>query len=461
MRPIGVPAPRYLQPVPEAEKPVMRSTLKKHPDTSQASEQFPATPSLGSTHRYRGGHYGYLAEAIIHMKIADQESSNDKSQERRSEHRVESANRNTVADSQNVASTSRQTAGGAVESFMASDLSELASWSEKTSTYFAEPVLALGRNAKIPRAAADKMLNDAKKYMESSLQWYGLRLDDVLTKRNDKRLEINLNYLEMRSYVVHEGAWVRAHDDRIIGKLIGKANAYMEHFLAQGKPALAPMAPLKSRNSIGVMRELLQDAPGLVIGEAHNSKSSKRVFIDNIKALKSAGVTTLYLEHVCADSHGKALSDYMAAPKGSLLPVRLHAYLDLLTRGNLPPGEKMPKHSFAELVKAAKDGGLNIIPLDTAETYATSGSIDNTRIKVLNHYAAEKIRLSKPEGKWIAFVGSAHATTYEGVPGLAQLQGVRSLIVDDFGNRSRPEVKVNVKNYAGKLNPDVTISYKI
>lgn len=151
----------------------------------------------------------------------------------------------------------------------------------------------------------------------------------------------------------------------------------------------------------------------------------------------------------------------MAAPKGGFLPARVHAYLDLLTRGNLPPGEKMPKHGFAELVKAAKDGGLNIIPLDTAETYATSGSTDNTRIKVMNHYAAEKIRLSKPEGKWIAFVGSAHATTYEGIPGLAQLQGVRSLIVDDFGTKFRPEIQVNVKNYASKINPDVTMSYRV
>ncbi|WP_276310273.1 hypothetical protein [Brenneria alni] len=60
----------------------------------------------------------------------------------------------------------------------------------------------------------------------------------------------------------------------------------------------------------------------------------------------------------------------------------------------------------------------------------------------------------------MAFVGSAHATTYEGIPGLAELHGVRSLIIDDNGKKSRPEVHTNVKNYGNKLNPDVIMSYK-
>ncbi|MFE8117981.1 TraB/GumN family protein [Brenneria goodwinii] len=77
----------------------------------------------------------------------------------------------------------------------------------------------------------------------------------------------------------------------------------------------------------------------------------------------------------------------------------------------------------------------------------------------MNYYAAEKIRLSQPEGKWLAFVGSTHATTHEGIPGFAQLHGVRSLIIDDNGNKSLPEIHTNVKSYVNKLNPDVTLSY--
>ncbi|WP_434702614.1 membrane-targeted effector domain-containing toxin [Pseudomonas sp. Z1-12] len=454
MRPIGGPAPRYQPPEPSTQASASRSTQQPQAP-SNASEEAPVAPTLGNLQRYPGGRYAHLGEAIVHMKVADP------GKKRQGEHGASAATATPVATPQNVASSSRQIAGGTVESVFCTDLAELASRSERTHTYLADPAVAYGHAAKVPHAIGHKILGDAKRYIESRLQPHGLKLDDVLTKATDKRLEINLNYLEMRDYVGREGFWVQADGDRLREKLMDKADAYLNHFLALDLPALAPLPGLKSKNSLGVMRELLQDAPGLVIGEAHSSKSSKRVVIDNIKALKAAGVTTLYLEHLCADSHGKALDDYLAAPKGSPMPARLKVYLDTLTMGNLPPNAKKPAQGFTELVQAAKEGGLNIIPLDTAETYATSEASGNTRTKVMNYYAAEKIRLSKPEGKWIAFVGSTHATTFKEVPGLAQLHGVRSLIVDDFGSKARgAEIEVNVEGYGEEINPDVVMSYK-
>lgn len=456
MRPVGGPAPRYHPPEPPAQATTSRPAQQEQAGPSDAQDEAPAAPKLGSLPRYHGGRYAHLSEAIVHMKIADQEK------ERRGDQGTSAASAKPVAGSQSVASSSRQTTGETVESVFCADLAELASRSERRHTYMADPAIAYGHAEKVPHALGQRILNDAKRHMEGRLKTYGLKLDDVLTKTSDKCLGINLNYLEMRDYVGREGYWVPEDGDRLREKLIGKADAYLNHFLALDLPALAPLPGLKNKNSIGVMRELLEDAPGLVIGEAHSSKSSKRVVIDNIKALKAAGVTTLYLEHICADSHGKALNEYLASPKGSPMPPRLKVYLDTLTMGNLPPDEKKPAQGFAELVKAAKDGGLNIIPLDTAETYATSESAGNTRAKVMNYYAAEKIRLTKPEGKWIAFVGSTHATTFKGVPGLAELHGVRSLIVDDFGSKARgAEIQVNAKNYGDEINPDVVMSYKV
>lgn len=455
MRPIGGPAPRYYPPEPPTQASGSRPAQQEQAGPSDAQDEAPAAPKLGSLPRYHGGRYAHLAEAIVHMKIAEQ------GKERRGDQGTSAASAKPVADPQNVASSSRQTTGETVKSVFCADLAELARGSEQKFTYAAQPVLALGKDAKVPRALANKLLDDAKRYLESELQPLGLKFEDVLTRATPKRLEINLNYLEMRDYVGREGNWVPPDNHQFREKLVGKANAYLNHFQALDIPALAPLPGLKSKDSIGVMRELLHDAPGLVIGEAHGSKSSKRVVIDNIKALKAAGVTTLYLEHLCADSHGKALKEYLAAPKGSPMPLRLKLYLDKLTKGNRPPDANLTQ-GYADLVKAAKDGGLNIIPLDTAETYATSLTPGNTRTKVLNYYAAEKMRLTKPEGKWIALVGSTHATTYQGVPGLAQLNGVRSLIVDDFGNKARgAEIQVNAKGYGDELNPDVVMAYKV
>lgn len=313
----------------------------------------------------------------------------------------------------------------------------------------------------MPSTAAAKILDSGKSDLKDGLAEYGLKIDDVVVSQNRSKIRINLNYLEINHYLGRaKGLWMPS--DSATAPLVSKANRYLDDFKAQDKAGLAPLDKLKSKDSLGVMSELLRDSPGLVIGEAHSSVASKRELIKNMANLKAQGVSTLYMEHICADSHGKALNEYMNAPKGSPMPARLKAYLDMQTEGNRGIGKPPSKYNFTTLLEAAKQAGLEVVALDTAKTYATSeDDFDNTRIKVMNYYAAEKIRLHQPEGKWIAFVGSGHATTYEGVPGLAELHGVRSLIIDDHGARSKPSVDFNVKDYAGKLNPDATLSYKV
>lgn len=459
----GMKLPNY--PAGTSELPVTPSRVQTSSAHQTPSSPLPAepaptlrgeTPGLAKIRHYAAGRYEHLAQVVSGMEFDEQGKSRQSTREKKPEGEV------AMRENSAVASTSRQGGIPATKaSFRADSLAELASWSENTHSYRAEPAAIFGRGAKMPPGTVKNMLSRARQEMEAGLKKNGLTLQDAGAKLSDQHIDVNLNYLEMKQYVNSNAYWFPIDHNHCGNALANKANLYFSHIHALNTPPLPPLSPVKSKNEAGLLQALLHDSPGLVVGEVHSSVASKRTLIKNMKELQRAGVTTLYMEHLCEDSHGEALRAYLRSPKGSPMPARLKGYLDMQTRGNLPPHKKVSEYNFTSLLMAAKENGLNVIPIDTAETYLTSKAGGNQRIKVMNYYAAEKIRLSQPAGKWLAFVGSGHATTNEGVPGLAELHGVRSLIIDDHGKNSKPEININVKNYAGQINPDATLSLKV
>ncbi len=358
------------------------------------------------------------------------------------------------------ASTSTGRHANARNPVFAASLKELAKWSEIKQTSIADPRSMQGVNNP---DMEKKYLMNAKTLLETRIKASGLKLSDVMVHDDGKTLATNLNHIEFRTFFNRSGGFWDQPADNVARKsdsLIKKADLYFKAFQKENRADPSPLAMPRNNKPLGIIKEILQGDSGLVIGEAHNCVASKRVLIENMKDLKSAGVTTLFMEHLCSDSHGKDLADYLSAPKGTPMPKRLEIYLDTQTREQGGIGGKPSKYGFKELVQAAKEAGINVIPVDTAATYATSTSDGNARYKAMNYYAAEKIRLTQPQGKWIAFVGSGHAARCEGVPGLSELTGTRSMIIDEYGQSSKPKIEVNVKGYLNQINPDIVLSYK-
>lgn len=450
MRPVSnsVPSP-YAQPIVHEDHAPQRHEVAGH---AASRSEPPQPPALGQARQYRAGRYAHLAEAIVSQQL--EQAQPGKARQSKDKAVAETSRAGQASPA---AASSSATRPG----WQAADLGELARWSENACSHSFDPRGIFGRGAKVPSSALTDMVKRGKASLESALAAEGIPLKAVVVAEDSKHIDINLNHIEMRHFLRREkGMWTPMDKGRAAENLDRKATEYLQAFAARDNAHLAPLGALSGKDSRSVMKELLRGATGLVVGEAHSSVSSKRELINNFDNLKADGLTTLFFEHLCSDCHGQALDDYLKSPKGSPMPARLKAYLDMQTAGNTPLGKKSSPYNFASVVEAAKNAGLNIVPIDTAQTYATSGSGDNQRIRVMNYYAAEKIRLSAPEGKWLAFVGSAHASTYQGIPGLSQLTGVRSLIIDDFGKRSKPEVAINVKGYADEIDPDVTLSYK-
>ncbi|HDU5650188.1 TPA: membrane-targeted effector domain-containing toxin [Klebsiella aerogenes] len=435
-------------------KRLERSLANKYQHTDDVQPDVP--PGLSKLKQLPAGRYEHLGDIVTKMKI-DQQLGEQTGVDERSGSQAKTA----LASAEATASTSRAAAAGYGDAHgFADSLQQLAQWSEKRATASLSPQHMFGMSRIAPEVIKE-MLKRELATLEKDMSRAGIPLEAVLTQKDKKSLGINLNYLEVKSFLSSKGAWGDSSGGHLASELTKKADNYFAHFRAQDNRPLPPLAPPRGKDGISVMRELLHDSPGLVIGEAHHTVSSKRELIKNMAALKSAGVSTLFMEHLCEDSHGKALSEYLRSPKGSAMPARLSAYLDLQDRGQSGPRGPSPKYNFKQIIHAAKEAGIDVIPIDTAETYSTSTSSGNSRIKLMNYYAAEKMRLSEPLGKWLAFVGSAHASDYNGIPGLAELKGVRSMIIDDSGSKSRPHIDTNVKGYAdGQLNPDIVLSYK-
>ncbi len=223
--------------------------------------------------------------------------------------------------------------------------------------------------------------------------------------------------------------------DRLRGQVITDAT----QFIQQWRPGPRSPVPVPDAQVPPALafRRLLADSRGVVIGESHQAVSSKKFLIDNMRALANDGVDTLYMEHLMSDLHQAELD---LVPRSGKLKGSLQDYLRDMDVGHQmrPLGE----YTFTELVRSARRAGIRVRALDCAASYRLDGMSDlyevggTLRQQVFSYYANKVIsagEAGRRQGKWIAFVGDTHASSYKRVPGLAQLQDVPAVRIVDAG----------------------------
>lgn len=238
---------------------------------------------------------------------------------------------------------------------------------------------------------------------------------------------------------VLQGDWMRrdaSHDPYEDFRAIRQhmrtdAFAFFQQLELPARPTL-PELSATDTNKI-VLRKLLAEAPGLVIGESHADIGSKKFLIDNIRLLSKLNVRTLYLEHLLVDFH---LADLKTFARTGRMPENLQKYLKILDSGHRT--DPMGQYTFLELVKAAVKNDIRVQPIDCMASYRLAGMDDPDnllRIRMMNYYAHTEIRTDAvhlgPNEKWVALVGNAHANTFNGVPGVSELEGTIGIRVKD------------------------------
>lgn len=170
---------------------------------------------------------------------------------------------------------------------------------------------------------------------------------------------------------------------------------------------------------------------GIAVGEYHSSIASKKFIIENIDELHKNGVRTLYLEHLQTDMHQDDLNIFF---KNGIMSARLKNFI--IEMDSMFETDRLGRYTFMALIKTAQQRKIRITAIDSFVSYygipPSSGTTD--RVALMNYYSHLLINKNQlhHQNKWIALVGSAHINTFEGVPGLADLNGVVSIRVNDL-----------------------------
>ncbi len=180
--------------------------------------------------------------------------------------------------------------------------------------------------------------------------------------------------------------------------------------------------PIQSDSSI--LNALFSKKEGIVFGESRTQIESKKLLIENMSSLRSAGVKTLYLEQLLSDVHQADIDAYLRASDAIMSP-KLRAYLDDMSAGvGIDPDGPYTYHT---LIERARRDRINVIALDCTASYKVSdllGDYPNARGQMMNYYASSTIsqhQAALGNTKWIALVGNSHTNTFSGIPGIAEL----------------------------------------
>jgi hypothetical protein len=190
------------------------------------------------------------------------------------------------------------------------------------------------------------------------------------------------------------------------------------------------------RKMESLFRGLLQDAPGICFGEAHNETAAMRMLIENMNFLAESGVKTLFIEGLTNDIVQPWLDTYFAQ-KHDKMPKPLREILkatDAIYNHSDSPYSKMA------LIKAAKRANIRVVGIETQRT-RHSASIGqflqleeaegrSRRLSTMNRDSLaiiQEVHKKDPQAKFVLLAGAAHVIDMEGIQGFASLLGCPSI----------------------------------
>ncbi|MFC6335732.1 membrane-targeted effector domain-containing toxin [Pseudomonas sp. CCM 7891] len=186
-----------------------------------------------------------------------------------------------------------------------------------------------------------------------------------------------------------------------------------------------------------IIEQLFKESDGLVIGEAHRSIASKQFLIDNMQTLSQQGVKTLYLEHLPRDVFQGKLTQHHTTGSSANVTHQLKQVDERLGLHN------NAKYNYRKLVAAAHAQKIQVKALDASTSYELDGALelvdtpsfahrDNTLTNYYSHKVISTDTAQKTAGeRWVALVEQQRASTYNGVPGIADLEKTPSLRIVD------------------------------
>ncbi|WP_248749885.1 membrane-targeted effector domain-containing toxin [Pseudomonas sp. MWU15-20650] len=218
-----------------------------------------------------------------------------------------------------------------------------------------------------------------------------------------------------------------------------------------GLPALAP-----DSNPSTVLATLFPLKKGLIIGASNTSVAGKQVLIEEMQALAAQGLKRVYIENLPADVFRTKLKIINGETKGNLAHA-LKRVEDHLARvdASLGWGADAP-FTYRKLMLEAHKHKVAIDGVDASSSYHMEHVLelsDKERFiprssQLRNFYSHKALAQKNPDEGWIALVEHNRIGSTDEVPGLADLQDVIALRVDDVPPGQVGEVVLDTSSTA-------------
>ncbi|AHF65669.1 membrane-targeted effector domain-containing toxin [Pseudomonas cichorii] len=240
-------------------------------------------------------------------------------------------------------------------------------------------------------------------------------------------------------------------------KLYHDAHAF---FSAPSLPARPSLPTLESGASLDTLFEsLLAHNSGLVLSEAPKSVASKRLLIQNMPLLAKERVEILYIEHLFTDKHLPKLARYRQLGKKTRSGSHeIKEHLEYLNDKAL--NNQTTEYDYYHLIKIAHRHGIEVRPFSSSISYplirhpVTAAAGDTAASQKMSNFFGHKLIssdvASEPSRRWIALLDEKLATTHGQIPGIAELQGVPSVHIQDVASGSPTRIKTT----AGSASAD-------
>ncbi|MEN1834694.1 membrane-targeted effector domain-containing toxin [Pseudomonas lijiangensis] len=231
-------------------------------------------------------------------------------------------------------------------------------------------------------------------------------------------------------------------------KLYHDANAF---FAAPTLPPRPSLPTLESGASIDTLFEkLLAHSNGLVLSETPRSVASKRLLIQNMPLLVKERVEVLYIEHLFTDKHLPKLSRYRNLGKKTRSGSHeIKEHLEYINDKAL--NNQTTEYDYYHLIKIAHRHGIEVRPFSSSISYPlirhpVSAAVDDAAAsqKMSNFFGHKLISsdaATEPSRRWIALLDEKLATTHGPVPGIAELEGVPSVHIQEVASGSHTRIR--------------------
>ncbi|MDI2591788.1 membrane-targeted effector domain-containing toxin [Pseudomonas sp. 681] len=213
-------------------------------------------------------------------------------------------------------------------------------------------------------------------------------------------------------------------------QLQADTSAFFADIQLPARPKIPTFSTLATPKEI--LKGLLKDTRGLVIGEGRGSMASKQFLIENMPLLSKLRVRTLYLQQVLTDFQQADLDSFTRTGNMSQ---RLERYLNEIDQ--VESADPSGQFTFLELVKTAQKNHIRVQAIDCLSSYREAGPSvirDPLDVQIKNYFARTVIdadQAARGAHQWVALVRESDASALDSVAGLSELEGAVGMRIEE------------------------------